>query len=217
MADDIIQLPTDGSGKKTRTISETIGANTVHSQFVILRREPTFIAQAFDVVPAVAHLFTILNRATTQVVRIYRANVYISSQTTQASGALLKLSLERVTSTVALSGGTAVTPTEFDTADALPGSIDVMSKPTNTITTVREIKRFGLSGDEAVVATGDADAWSYEWFPRDDSAVLHYQIPFIKPFTLRTDGVTHEGLSFRGLVGTVGLLGFEFLFTVDVQ
>lgn len=36
MSEDFIQLLPDGSGKKTRTIKETIGPNEVHSETVVL-------------------------------------------------------------------------------------------------------------------------------------------------------------------------------------
>ena len=166
MAASFIQVPADGAGKQTRTLTDVVGADTVHSQYVVYRQAPTFVAATTTIVPAVAHLFTLLNKNSAKVIRVYRANAYISDETA-VTGVLLKLSLERVTSTVALSGGNAVTPTQFDTNDTLPASIDAMSKPTNTITTVREIKRFLLSGDEAVVATLDADAFSSEVFPQE--------------------------------------------------
>lgn len=217
MTESFIRLPPDGAGKRVRTIEETIGGVPVHSRYQVLRREPTFIAHAFDVVPAAnAHMIALLNRNKDKVVRIYGANMYISSEAA-VTGVLLKARLIRISATVALSGGTAVTPVLMDTAEPLPANIDIQTKPTSAITVVGEIQRFLLSGDEAVVTTWDADALASEVLPRMTDWLYSVAYPFVKPLTLRTDGVTHEGVSIQNLVGTVGNCGLSLLFTVDDQ
>lgn len=176
---------------------------------------PTFVAAAVDVVPAAnAYLIVLLNRNPAKAVRVWRANVYISSEVA-VTGVLLKARLLRVTATAALSGGTAVTPVEMDTTDPLPSNIDVQVKPTTLLTNIGELKRFLLSGDEAVVATLDADAFAAEVFPRDDHALYDLDIATLKPITLRTDGTTHQGFAVQNLVGAVGNVGLQVWFTVE--
>ena len=174
-----------------------------------------YIAFTFDQAPAVnKHMITILNRNSAQIVRIWRANMYVSSQVAVA-GVLLKARCLRITSLVALSGGVAITPVEMDTNDPLPASIDARTGPTNVITVVGEFKRFLMSSDEAVVTTLDADAYAAELFPRDTAALLKFDLPLAKPLTLRTDGTTFQGFSIQNLVGAVGNIGLETLFTVS--
>jgi hypothetical protein len=215
MAESYVQVPADSTGKKLRTIEETIGANTVHTEFFQHRQLPTFIASATDIPPAAnAYMIAILNRNTAKVVRIWRANMYISSATA-VTGVLLTACLARISATVALSGGYAVTPVQMDSQDSLPANIDIWTKPTSTITVVGEFGRFLLSGDEAAVSTLDADAFAAEVFPRDTHALYSCDIPFTKPLTLRTDGTTFEGFAIQNLVGAVGYVGLQVLFTVS--
>jgi len=215
MVESYIQVPADSTGKKLRSIEETIGANVVHTEFVQHRQLPTFIALAYDIVPAAnAYMIALLNRNSAKVVRIWRANMYISSATA-VTGVLLTARLVRISATAALSGGTAVTPVQMDTQDTLPANIDIQTKPTSTITVVGEFKRFLLSGDEAVVSTLDADAFAAEVFPRDAHTLLEFNIPMTKPLTLRTDGVTFQGFAIQNLVGAVGYVGLQILFTVS--
>jgi hypothetical protein len=215
MPESYIQLPADSTGKKVRSIEETIGTNVVHTEIFQHRQLPTFIAHAYDIAPAAnAYMIALLNRNSAKVVRIWRANMYISSATA-VTGVLLTASLVRISATAALSGGTAVTPVQMDTQDTLPANIDIQTKPTSTITVVGEFKRFLLSSDEAAVSTLDADAFAAEVFPRDANALLEFNIPMTKPLTLRTDGVTFQGFAIQNLVGAAGLVGLQILFTVS--
>ena len=230
MANDFYQLPADSTGKKLRTISETIGANEVHNHFTVLRREPTFFATTLTFADALTNglklFLTILNRLTTKVVRIHSANVYTSSAGATAA-ALVKLALERITFTEALrlnNVGTAITPTKMDTNDSVTfndnfnPAIDVVVESGAAVTTVREIKRIVFSTDEPVVTTLDMDAYHAEVFPRKKASVFKHHFYMAKPFALRTNGTTHEGITWRGLDSTAGgLMAFEFLFSVDDQ
>lgn len=176
---------------------------------------PTFVANIVDVTPAAnAHMLTILNRNPAKVIRVWSVNYYVSSETA-VTGVLLKARAVLVTATAALSGGTAVTPVSLDPQDTLPTGIDIMSKPTSTLTVVGEVRRWLLSGDEAVVTTWDADALASELLPLDSFPVLCYNLPNTKPITLRTDGTTFRGFSIQHLTGTVGYLGASILFTVS--
>lgn len=210
-----IGLPADGAGKKTRTLEETVGANVVHTEYIVHRAQPSFTVFQEGVVPAAnKYMLAILNRNTAKVVRVWRIWGYISS-TAAVTGVLLQFRLGRITSTVALSGGTSITPAVHDTNEAFPASIDVMTGPTNAITYVSSIRRCSMSGDEAVVSTDDADMKAFQELVRDDKVIFKAYSPFVKPITLRTNGTTHEGFGFQQSVGTVGNLGIICEFTVD--
>jgi len=215
MAESFITYPPDSTGKQVRTISESIGGQTVHTGFVTFRQMPTFYIFAQGVVPAVGRLITVLNRNTaTKVCRIWRANMYVSINTV-VTGVVLQARIDRCTHTAALSGGTAVTPILADTAESFPANIDVMTRATNAITSVGGIKQFMMSSDEAVVTTYDADALSSEEFPRDTYALFKCDIPLVKPIVLRPQATVFEGFNIEGLAGTFGNLGLEILMTVS--
>lgn len=214
MGESYIRLPADSVGKKTRTIAETIGADEVHTQFITYRQMPTYFAGGVDIVPGTnAHLITILNRHNSKVVRLWRVNVYISSDAA-VTGVFLKMQALRVTATATLSGGTAVTAVLADKSDPALSSIDIMTKPTSTLTADGILKTFFMSGDEALVSTLDADTFSSQMFPRDGSALICPVHPLVKPITLRPQVSTFEGFSIQNLVGTVGNVGLELAFTV---
>lgn len=215
MPESYIQLPPDGSGKKIRTIVDTVSSQSVHTTFVTFRQEPTYWAYG-TVTAAVANLFAILNRNTAKVVKIYRVNVFLS-QLSAITGTLWQGEIRRVTATAALSGGTAITPIKLDTTDPDLTNVDVRTSPTTTLTTVGTFKSIIMSNDEPTVTTLDADAYATQVFPRDAYSVLSFDIPSCKPIVLRTNGTTHEGLCIAGTSGTVGTIGISVLFTYDDQ
>lgn len=212
MSESYIQVPVDSTGKKIRTIEEIIGVNTVHSPFKMHRSEAAFIAIIEGITPlAGLRLLTILNRNTAKVVRVYGVNVY-HQQTATVTGVLTQQALRIITATVALAGGTAVTPVMMDTNFSLPANIDVRSQTTTTLTLVGELSRLIISGDETEVSTGDADAFAAEWAPRH--WLWKTDNPLLMPVTLRTDGTTHQGLTLNNLAGTTGILSAIIYFTV---
>lgn len=218
MAEDFIQFPPNSTGNKARTISETISGNAVHTSFLTFRQPPSFTAAAFNIAPGNnAYMMAVLNRNTGKVVRIWRANVYISSEAA-VTGVLLKFEFRRISATVSLSGGTTVTAAQHDTNDSLAASIDIMTKPTNTITDSGLFKTLIISGDECAVSTFDSDATSSQQFPRDNSAAFMAEFPLVKPVVLRTNGTTHEGFAIKHILNqTIGNVGLEMTFTVDDQ
>lgn len=217
MADSYIQFPPNSTGEKQRTLTETVASQAVHTPFFTFRQQPTYFIFAEGITPAVGRLITVLNRHASKVCRIWRANMYISTNTPVA-GVLLRARIDRCTHTSALSGGTAVTPIQADTTDgALASGIDVMTRATNSITSVGGIKQFMLSSEEAVVTTLNANSEAGEAYPRDTYCLYKQDIAFAKPITLRPQGSVFEGFNIEGLSGTVGNLGLEILMTVDDQ
>lgn len=215
MAENFIIYPPDSTGKKARTVNETIAGNDVHTGFITFRQMPTYFIAAQGITPAVGRLITVLNRHATKVCRIWKANLYYTG-TAVITGTLNVAALQRITHTATLAGGTSVTPIQADTADgALAAGIDVMTRTTTAITSVGEFKRFLYSSDEATVTTADMDAYMAQWFPRDIEAVFRCDFPLTKPFVLRPQATVFEGFNIEGIAGTLGALGFEILMTVS--
>lgn len=152
----------------------------------------------------------ILNRNQGKVIRIWRFNVYVATNTA-TTGVLVKFTIGRATAASALTGGSAAGVFAMDTEDSLPASIDAVFKPTGPALTESPFKVCSVSEDEAVVSTIDMDAYACQFFPRDGNAILNFLLPGpIKPVTLRTDGATHQGFYVKHTSG--GTLGMDNLF-----
>ena len=162
----------------------------------------------------------ILNRNVDKVIRIWRLNIYIADNAT-VTGVLARFTIGRATAGGALTGGTAAGVLANDTQDSLPASIDAVFKPTGPALTESPFKACSISEDESVVSTIDMDAYAAQLFPRDQFAILNFLLPGpVKPITLRTDGVTHQGFYVKHVGG--GTLGgnnlfYEVLVTVTDQ
>jgi hypothetical protein len=121
VAENIVQV-TEGSGKKLHTWDTTIGANLVQDEFTIPGQNPyaTYIANIQGASGATAndHLLCV-NAGASLKVRVLRVRIDQRSGATAASIAGFQLVR---TTTGAPTGGTAVTPAPFDTADAASGA-----------------------------------------------------------------------------------------------
>lgn len=108
---------TEGSGKKLHAFDRTIGANTVLDEVVLLG-EPylahyTVTASNVSTATVNDHLVAIQAGANNKV-RIRRIRIY--QQALAGAAATLRVTVHRLTA--AGSGGGAVTPAPFDTADS---------------------------------------------------------------------------------------------------
>lgn len=83
MAEDIIQLPTDGAGKKTRTRSRTVGANSVHEPYVLIQ-DPRLVTYYGKV-----STFRIPGRAGTVGQKLFSIH--------NATGSTIKVDVEKIT------------------------------------------------------------------------------------------------------------------------
>lgn len=118
MAESIVQV-TEGTGKKLRTNSRAIGANTTEEEYVLLGENGV---ASFTIAPggtastatANSHLMQIMSGATNKV-RIRRIEIYQVAMATAA--AMMTLQIARLTT--AGTGGTAVVPNPLDTVDAV--------------------------------------------------------------------------------------------------
>lgn len=114
---------TEGSGKKLHTYQRVVGANTVEDEFTI-PGEPALASY----VATFATAITLNNAAATQLIQLMAGaalkvlvrRITIYQAGLPAAGVNFILDIFRVTT--APTGGTAVTPSPMDTADAASGA-----------------------------------------------------------------------------------------------
>lgn len=113
---------TEGSGKKLHMNSRTIGADLQHDEYVLLGEAfyQTEIDAVFNVSVATAndHLLC-LNAPASLNLRVVR--IRVEQATNATAGATDSFEVRRTT-TGAPTGGTAITPAQYDTADAASGA-----------------------------------------------------------------------------------------------
>ena len=127
MGESIVQV-TEGSGKKLHTWQRTVGANSVEDEFTIPGEYPlaSYIAAGVNTSTGTAndHLLQVMAGASLNV-RVRRIRLAQAGLVTSAAN--VSVSLYRLTS--AGTGGTAITPSRLDTADAASGAT-AMTLPT---------------------------------------------------------------------------------------
>lgn len=122
MAESLVQV-TEGVGKKLHTFQRTIGANNVEDE-VVIPGEPYLATYLAEMATAV----TMNNVANTQLwqlmagatLKIYVRRITIFQLAVAAGAVLQNLDVVRVTT--APTGGTAITPSPLDPADAPSGA-----------------------------------------------------------------------------------------------
>jgi len=119
---------TEGSGKKSHTWDRTIGANLIQDEFVLPGEFPyatySVVAAAVSGATAASHIIQIMAGATLPV-RVRRIELtYVG-----AAAAVATYSMQVFRLTTAGTGGTAITPRPYDSADAASGAT-AMTLPT---------------------------------------------------------------------------------------
>lgn len=132
MVESFVQAALDGAGKMLRTRSRTVGANTVHEQYVIAQDEKiltyrgrgaTFLVQGRTTTPST--VLTIFNTSATVLVDVNR--IMIDSY--QTAGKLVSVApqvIRAVRLTAAPAGGAAITKVPLDTADTSNASVALL-------------------------------------------------------------------------------------------
>lgn len=137
MPESFIQVPPDSTGKKSRTRSRVIGANTVQETAVFQAALPTYYALADTVAFAngKSHI-SLFNDAGSGVVVAIKKLFPINLQISAVTGTTLRMDIRRTTSTVH-SAGTLITPASCDTSNpALPAGVTVRTGATVTDSTL---------------------------------------------------------------------------------
>ena len=125
MAESIVQVAPDSTGKKLHTISYTVGANTVEDEVTVPGPYPWAAYSAYGTAlsgaTAASHIMQIMAGATLKV-RITKILIHEIAATVGT----VRFEIVRLTS--AGTGGGAITPSKLDNADAAAGAT-MMSLP----------------------------------------------------------------------------------------
>lgn len=203
MAEGTIQVAPDSTGSKLRTRSRTIGANTVHEQFVALAGIDTWVAYA-DIVAFAngKHHLTIFNAVGSGVVVKVRKLFAVNLQTATVTGIVQRMDIRKCS---AASSGTTVTPESFDTSNtALPAGVTVRTN--GTVTNGNVLFPWVTSSEEETAAVGLSKALFQQ------AVNILMEGSEIQEVTLREgQGMTvHQNTN-----STVGSMGWIMIFTVE--
>lgn len=170
MSENIVQV-TEGSGKKLHTWDTTIGANLVQDEFVLPAEYPypTYSVTSSVSTATVTHPLEIMAGASLKV-RLRRLRIEQSANATTAGP--LTISLIRLTS--AGTGGTAFTPTKFDSAAAAAGATAMFTPTVNGTESGNELIRTVLLLRQAISATQSQpdDAWEWVQSPNGQPIII---------------------------------------------
>lgn len=139
MTESVIQVPTDGLGKKLRTRSRTIGANLVEEQYLIVQDEKVVSCRGR------ATTFRTPGRAGTTGARLLTLH--------NASGSPLLVDLKKVT--------VDLTTTVVKAVTVLPPVIRLTrftALPTGGTVLAKALEDTAMASNNSVVATGDCTA-----------------------------------------------------------
>lgn len=160
MAEGFVNV-TEGSGKKLHTWDRTIGANTVHDEFTQAGEFPyaTYVVPILTAGSAANdHLLSIQAGAS---LNLRLRSIVIRQAGNAAAAGVLILELRRL-SAVAHSGGTAITPSPLDAADAASG-FTARSIPTTKGTEGVLVGTKALVVRQAILTTASQqDGWA-DW------------------------------------------------------
>jgi len=166
-----IALTEGGGAKKTATEERTVGGVVVQSQYVILDEpaNPTYvaIAAATSIATADAHIIELMAPSNAYV-RIHR--IFLE-QSQNASGAT-SVTFYVYRLTTAGTGGTAITPRPFDTADTAGAT--AMTLPTAKGTEGVLLMQMVVNMRQTVLATSAQmdDYWLWEANPRGKPIII---------------------------------------------
>lgn len=125
MAESIVQVAPDSSGKKLHTWNYTVGANTVEDEFTVPGEYPyptySFVAKGATVATGADHMLQIMAGSSLKV-RIRKIEIHQSAVGTAAAFAVSLLRL-----TTAGTTGTALTARPYDTSSAAAGATAIIN------------------------------------------------------------------------------------------
>lgn len=203
MVEAFIQLPADGTGKKTRTRSRTIGVNVVHEQGVFLAGRETWVAYADAVAFAQnKHHIALFNATGSGVILRPRKLFAVNLQTAAITGVLVRFDIKKIT---AASAGTTITPEAMDTTNvALPAGVTVRTN--GTITEGNLLYPWIASNEEETAVVGLSKTMFQQW------ANILMEGNEMQEHTLREG----QGLTVKQITAsTVGSYGWILVFDVE--
>lgn len=151
MTEAFIQVPTDGSGKKVRTLSRTVGANTVHEQQITETELPTYMictATNAGLADAQNKVFmAIFNGSSTALIKI-REIWIMNTKLTAVTGVGVEWDIDTITS--APTGGNTITPFKMDSTNADLADITIQETPSGGAAKGVTIFPYFASNDEVI-------------------------------------------------------------------
>lgn len=148
-----MQLPADSTGKKIRTVQRTVGANTVHEQQVYESELPTYMvgsSLSAGIAGAANKVYVALfnGSGSGKIVKI-REIWIMNAGLTAVTGVGVEWDIDTISS--APTGGTVLTPTKMDSAEAsVPGAIVIQEAPTGGAAKVATLFPYYASNDEII-------------------------------------------------------------------
>lgn len=193
-----ISLTEGGGAKKTATEERTVGGIVVQSQYVIQDEPnlPTYnvLAASTSTATADSHLLQIMAPSNAYV-RIHRISIEQSANATTAT--VMSVSIWRVSS--AGTGGSAVTPRPFDTADTAGAT--AMTLPSAKGTESVELMRTALLMRQAIATAQSQvdDYWSWQQTPGKKPIIIPSGVAngiVVKTNTAVATGSVHVNIEF---------------------
>jgi hypothetical protein len=160
-------------------------------------RLPSYVTRCVAANPGNGdYLITLQNQDPIGVVHVWGVNCCIGNFDV-VTGVLIRVVLNRGTTTATLAGGTDLTSSivKMDTTDTLLSTIYSRSMTTTTISNKLSYATLILSQDNPTVSTLDADMQIADLGSRNQMFWHRGDWPLVKPIFLRSDGTTHDVLT----------------------
>lgn len=202
MAENYIQLPADGAGKKLRTLEQTINSQVVQTQYVAMGAPPTYYVWANDITLAQnKHWLTIANLASSgkivKIRKLFLQNLALAAVT----GVAIRLDVFKVAS-ANVSAGTAITAETMDSADGAAPAQSAVKIVTNGTVSANGARLFAY-------ATNNDEVGATNAFPTSNLQAFSNLLAEgaeVRELVLREgEGVTLQQIT-NSAVGTYGVL-----------
>ena len=153
MATAFTQVPPDSTGDKLFMRTQTVGADVLHEQGVFSPGLPTYRAITANIVPANSkyHILVRNDTGSGQSLRILNVQC-IRIGVAAVTGVINQFDLRRVTYTTP-TGGAAITPLAFNTADPAAANVDAYGGATGGVTDVALLKSIIVTSEEGTAVT----------------------------------------------------------------
>jgi hypothetical protein len=209
MARTFTQVPPDSTGDKLDMRSYSVGADVLHSQGVHFGGLPTFRATSANIVPANSkyHIY-LLNQAASGQGIIILGLWYVNLQTGAVTGVVNQFDIRKATGATP-TGGAAITPAPFNSADPALTGVTAYGGATGGVTDGTVLQSMVISSEEQTAAVGNFDRFTHG-FP----FLAPSQSSYGRPLVLRPG----EGLGVKqNGAGTVGALQWIIDFAVELD
>lgn len=175
------------------------------NQPVVITEFPTFSVADFDIAISNNKSMIAIQNTGTAVVRI-REIWIINDRTTAVTGVAGEFQVNRINS---FSGGTALTPVQYDTADTLPAGVSCATGATVAGENTNSLRRGRWSTDEWGPGTADVEAFDHALQQLEP---FWKQTPSGKALTIRQNQGIHVKFATNS---TAGAFTIRLIFTTE--